>query len=82
MGRGNSLACARKGQGNHRYYPSEAPRRKRAKGSTRAPNNFTPQCRCGPVTRPVAPTRPIHSTRSYLVSLFDPHLRQVHVNRI
>ena len=32
-------------------------------GSTRAPLARTAQCRCGPVTRPVAPTRPTTSSR-------------------
>jgi len=28
-------------------------------GSTQSPSTLTPQCRCGPVERPVEPTRPI-----------------------
>ena len=31
----------------------------RERGSTATPRILTPRCRCGPVTRPVAPTRPI-----------------------
>ena len=31
---------------------------------TRAPEAFAPQCRCGPVTRPVDPTSPISWPRS------------------
>jgi hypothetical protein len=43
----------------HGIYSPAGTALNRDAGSTRALSSLMPQCRCGPVTRPVAPTRPM-----------------------
>ena len=50
-------------------------------GSTKTRLSATPKCRCGPVTRPVAPTAPITRAGVHLLARLHPDRRQVAVHR-
>ena len=51
-------------------------------GFTRAPLSLTPQWRCGPVAKAVAPRFADDLPRCDRVSVFDQNLRQVKVHRV
>ena len=69
------------------YDPRQSPRRAAAAGggrnnagSTKTRLSATPKCRCGPVTRPVAPTLPISSPACDVLALMHRDRGQVAVH--